>query len=273
MNGSEWSPEDFEAWSRIKTKPLPPPPPPALVFDPLPDLTDLQRDALAREAQRVNERYLVEFVEEYGFCPFAKKGRRLGQIYRYVHFAETESVATLVALMQKIAADPAQVVVQVVLPMIDVAPDAWRRFVSDLTDFANLPLARDDRMGCAALHPLMPYSDLNPFSMLTLFRRSPDATIQWVRLDAVRALYAGRSGGTQLMTLAEADEWLKRPPMTPLYDRIAITNARMARRLRLETIERLLAGYAADATDRYHRVLLNPAYDGVAGPDDAKEQR
>lgn len=203
----------------------------------------------------MNDRYVQEFVEEYGFCPFAKRGRRLGQIHRYVHFAHAESVTELTTLMHRITSDPSQVVVQVVLPLIEIGPREWHRFVTKVSEFANFDLPRDDRMGTAALHLTLTYTDANPFSMLTLFRRSPNPTIQWVRLHGVRKLYEGRSGGTRVMTLADMDTPLAKPPMTPLYDRIAITNARMARRMRLETIEAMLAEYADDATRSYQRIL------------------
>ncbi len=234
---------------------------PVLPLEPLPAMTAAQEEAIVAEAIRVNERYLVEFIEEYGFCPYAKKGRHLGQIRRYIHFATEDSVQALVELSDAIAADPDQVVVQIVLPLAEVDPDVWTQFVLDLTEYANYSRDRDDRFGTAALHPNLKYGDQNPFSMLTLFRRAPDPTIQWVRLDAVRALYEGRDGGTKVASVEDIDELLARPPMTPLYDRIAITNARMARRLRLDNVENMLAAYNKDARDNYHRILLDPRFE------------
>lgn len=258
----------FEHWPRPNLSSLPPPRRPPRPFDVLPALSAGQREAIEREAGRVNERYLTEFIEAYGFCPYAKKGRQLGQIRRYMHFANQDTVSQLVTLMHAIAADASQVVVQVVLPLVEVEPEDWQRFVGELTEHGNAALARDDRMGTAALHPGLNYSDINPFSMLTLFRRAPDPTIQWVRLDAVRALYEGRGGGTRAVSLEDIDALLSRPVMTPLYDRIAITNARMARRLKLDHVERLLADYADDGRRAYHQILLDPRLDGP--PEDGR---
>jgi len=232
-----------------------------LPVEALPPMSDAQREAIGVEALRVNERYLVEFIEEYGFCPYAKMGRRLGQVRRYIHFPAEDSVQALVDLSHTIAADPTQVVVQIVFPLAEVEPDVWTQFVADLNEHANYPRDRDDRFGTAALHPNLKYGDQNPFSMLTLFRRAPDPTIQWVRQDAVRALYEGRDGGTKAVDIADIDELLARPPMMPLYDRIAITNADMARRLRLENVENMLANYNKDARDSYQRILLDPKHD------------
>ena len=54
--------------------------------------------------------------------------------------------------------------------------------------------------------------------------------------------------------------------MTPLYDRIAITNAHMARRLELEKLERMLAEYAADGRRSYEQILKDPHHEPLPGP-------
>lgn len=255
--------DDMSTWPR--PQPLPPPALPDLPFAPLPSLPAAQREALREAAFRANDRYLIDFVEAYGFCPFARKGRRLGQVQRYFHYADGQDARPLVELMRQIAADPQQAVVQVVLPLVEVDGPAWTRFCSELTEHANHALAREDRMATAALHPNLGYRTDNPYALLTLFRRAPDPTIQWVRMDAVRALYAGRDGGTRAMSQEDIDELLARPPMTPLYERIAVTNASMARRLRIEFIDDLLASYHNDARQAYHSILLDPRFD-AAGP-------
>lgn len=250
------------AWPQLQIPPRLAPPLPAAPWTALPALPYGQRMALADACQRANDKYLIDFVEEYGFCPYARKGRRLGQVHRYVHYADSTDVLPLVRRMHAIAADRRQVVVQVVLPMVEVEPRAWVSFVQALTDHANFSLARDDRMGTAALHPQLAYSDLNAFSLIPLFRRAPDATIQWVRLDAVRALYAGREGGTRAVALEDIDALLAQPLRTPLYDRIAATNATMARRLRLEVVDGWLAEMHAEARRAYEAVLFDQRWDG-----------
>lgn len=255
----EFNPADVVLWPR--PPPAPAPPLPALPFAPLPVVPVDQVAALQVAAFRANDRYLIEFIEEYGFCPYARKGRRLGQVFRYFHYASTPDSRPLVDLMHQVAADPKQLVVQVILPLVEVDGAAWTRFCADLVEHGNHALARDDRMATAALHPHLTYRDDNPFSLLTLFRRAPDPTIQWVRMDAVRALYAGRDGGTRAVAIEDVDALLARPPMTPLYDRIAQTNAVMARRLRVSWIDDLLASGSADAQREYHRILLDPRFD------------
>ncbi|MBM4346101.1 MAG: hypothetical protein FJ100_22235 [Deltaproteobacteria bacterium] len=260
-----FDPEDIRTWPRLRPAPMPPPPLPALPFAPLPPLPPDQTEALRAAALHANDRYLADFVEAYGFCPYARKGRRLGQVFRYVHYASDADARPLVHLLHEVAADRRQLVVQVIVPLVEVGAEAWTRFCAALVEHGNCGLERDDRLATAALHPKLNYREDNPFSLLTLFRRAPDPTIQWVRMDAVRALYAGRDGGTRAVSPEEVDALLARPPMTPLYDRIAHTNAAMARRLRVAWVEELLAGFRADAQREYQRILLDPRFDETEG--------
>ena len=104
--------------------------------------------------------------------------------------------------------------------------------------------------------------DDNPFSLIPLFRRSPDPTIQWVRLDQVEALYKGRESGTKYLDLADVERHLARTDVAPpLYDRIAQTNAKMARRLGVDRIEKTLARFSDDAQRAYAEVLLDESLD------------
>lgn len=231
-------------------------------FAALPDIEPARKDAIEAEALRLNSRYLLEFIEEYSFCPYARRGRELGQTWRYFYYADTADVAPLVALMHRIAADPAQIVAQVIMPLIDVDARAWRTFCSDLTEYANHDLPREDGIVTAALHPELPYSDDSAFTLIPLFRRAPDPTIQWVRRAALDGLYEGRGRGTSYIEPGEIPMLLtSRAPPRPLYDRIALTNEKMARRLRVPQVERMLAEIRDDGRRSYERVLLDPRYD------------
>jgi hypothetical protein len=224
------------------------------------------------EALRANDRYLHAFVEEYSFCPFARGGREAGQTQRYVHYADAASperlVESLVELMLRIAADETQVVAQVILPLIEVEPEAWIHFCDELTALGHARRGGPAVLAFAALHPRLAYSDQNAFAMVPLFRRSPDPTIQWVRLDGLEKIYEGRDSEVRFVDPAHILEFLRDapPPRPPLYDRIAETNRKMARRLGLPRVEAMLAGYAADAQRAYQRVLLEHACAAHASP-------
>ena len=110
-------------------------------FEALGPLTPWQRQMLEQEALRINDRY-----------PYARQGRRAGQTQRYVYLAETLELQPLIDRMAQIAADPQQVVAQVILPVIEAEPESWRRFCMDLTDLGHAQMGQIV-LACAPLHP------------------------------------------------------------------------------------------------------------------------
>jgi hypothetical protein len=250
---------DLDAWRRapvaIRSADEPKVEPP---YQALPPISPRVRARLEAEALRVNDRYLHEFIEEYAFCPFARSGRLAGQTSRYVHYADSLDVEPLVKLLRAGAADPNQVVSQVILPLVEVDPDAWIRFVGELTDLGNRRLGGPPTLAFAALHPRLAYHAGNEFALVPLFRRAPDATIQWARLDALAGLYEGRESGDTYVDPSDVLTYVRDnpAPRPPLYDRATETNAKMARRLGLAKVEAMVADYADDARRSYQRILL-----------------
>jgi hypothetical protein len=231
-------------------------------FAALPPICPQLAAQLEIEALRANDRYLHAFIEEYSFCPFARGGREAGQTKRYVEYAAftapEQLVDRLVELMRRIAADETQVVAQVILPLVEVEPEAWIRFCDELTALGHARRGGPAVLAFAALHPRLAYSDQNAFAMVPLFRRSPDPTIQWVRLDGLEKIYEGRDSEVRFVDPANILAFLRDapPPRPPLYDRIAETNRKMARRMGLPRVEAMLAEYATDAQRAYQRVIL-----------------
>jgi hypothetical protein len=219
-------------------------------------ISEVAREALEREVHRVNDRYLVDFIEEYSFCPFARSGRVKGQTKRYVYYADTTSVEPLLDLMCEVAADTSQVVVQVVLPLLEVEPEEWVRFVKALTSMGNARMDDGPVLACAPLHPRLAYLERNAATMIPLFRRAPDPTIQWVRLDGLAAIYEGRNDDTEYFDPDKLDSYLLEPAPKSLYDRIADSNFSMAKRLTTKHVEGVLAECVKDGRQSYTRVLL-----------------
>jgi hypothetical protein len=108
----------------------------------------------------------------------------------------------------------------------------------------------------AALHPRLRYNADSAAALVPLFRRAPDPTIQWVRLDAIHAIYEGRDDDTRFVDLADAEAYVKSaPPRASLYDRIADANAAEAARLGVARLEAMLAEISEDARRGYERIL------------------
>lgn len=239
--------------------PLPVPP-----FEALPPIPAATVGAIEAAALENNDRYLQAFLEPNSFCPFSRGGRQRGQTLRFVHYADTEDLAPFFDRMLEAAADPSRLVIQIIVPMIDVSADAWSRFCHELTAAGNERLRAgagrgEDVFAVAPLHPELPYSSANPYSLIRLFRRTPDPTIQWVRLDALEALYEGRTGDTVYADADDIDSFLAQPRRSPLFDRIAETNMKMAQRLGVLEVERSLREISREAQNRYARVVLSDA--------------
>ncbi len=159
--------------------------------------------------------------------------------------------------MAKVAENPHWVVAQVVLPMIEISAEAWVRFCHQVTAEGNRRLGVGSEVfAVAPLHPELKYKQANPYSLIPLFRRSPDPTIQWVRLDGLKSLYEGRSGDTVVLEGIDIMTFMQKQHKPPLFDRIAETNQAMARRLGFDQLEESFAKVSRSARKRYTNILL-----------------
>ncbi|OIP30970.1 MAG: hypothetical protein AUK47_23650 [Deltaproteobacteria bacterium CG2_30_63_29] len=233
---------------------------PALPFAPLPELDADTERAIKAAALVANERYLNEVIEEHSFCPFARGGRAQGLTVRFVHYFSGNDVAPLVEVMKQIAENPNHVITQVIFPMLEVSALDWMRFCQDVTRFCNAQLGTEAEVyAVAPLHPALPYAASNPFSLIPLFRRAPDPTIQWVRNDGLKGIYAGRERDTRFVDLDELDAFLEKKRRPPLFDYIAQTNLKMANRLGIQNVDRALAEVSQTAQKSYANILLGGA--------------
>lgn len=226
-------------------------------YDPLPRLSSATRLAIEQEALRLNDRYLLEIIEHYAFCPFSKEGRAAGATQRIVYLADTASTDPLLTLMEETVAS-GLVVTQIILPLVEIGHAEFTRFCHDLTAAGHARMGAGPVLAVAPLHPDLPFGD-TPQAMVPLFRRAPDPTIQWVRLDGLEGIYAGRSADDRYVSPSDVPAYLEENPRgTPsLYDRIAQTNASMARRLGIPQVVELLASISNEGRERYARILLS----------------
>ena len=225
-------------------------------FEALPPLAAEKREAIRLAALKANDRYLYDFVEGEAFCPFAREGRKRNETTRVVHWASELDAEPLIRMMIEIARDESQVVAQVIFPCIQVEPGAWGAFCTELTNRAHQEMGGRDVLALAALHPDMPYRQGTPFSLIPLFRRAPDPTIQWVRLSSLEALSKGREKGSTFVSPEEMMALVAEGPQPkPLYDRVAEANERAANRIGIEQVEALLADMNRQAQQDYARLL------------------
>ncbi len=134
--------------------------------------------ALAR-----NDRFLVEVVEGWSLCPFARATRLSGQLAREVLLGQAE--ATQVSERAHRYDDDGAQIVLFILPGWAGNPRAFERFVEEVR--RHYEAGAEPAFAMAPFHPDSDFYTDTPSRMVGLFRRAPDPTIQLVRYTALEA--------------------------------------------------------------------------------------
>jgi hypothetical protein len=138
----------------------------------------LDRDT---EVRRVLDRYLVEIVETYDLCPWARSARTTGELAVAILW-QTPTLAQWVDAAQRLLAQPTTRVAMVLAPELAATPGELRAIRDDVTKL--VPQA-----GVAHFHPDAPLDLATAARLVPFLRRSPDPMLQLVPfavLDAVR---------------------------------------------------------------------------------------
>jgi hypothetical protein len=167
------------------------------------------------EVRRVLDRYLVEVVEAYDLCPWARPARIGGELAVDVLWG-APSLDAWLASAHALLAQPSTRVAMIVAPELHVTP-AELRAIRDAVA-ARLPSA-----GIADFHPDAAYDAATPARLVPFIRRSPDPLLQLVPLellDRVRAYPAVVDLAAQAKILGG----LAAPPRGDVADSIAANN-------------------------------------------------
>jgi len=193
--------------------------------------------------RRLLDSYLVEIVEAYELCPWARAARTGGELaVRVVWQQPPEDV--WVAAAQEALARPGTRVAMVIAP-------EWRGELRGLRDrvAARIPTA-----GVADFHPDAPLDLASPAKLVPFLRRSPDPLLQLVPLSLLQAV----RGAPPPPPLAEQARMLRGDAASreSTVDRLARENHARIARARDHAIARL-ADIAADRAASYARVGIN----------------
>jgi len=126
---------------------------------------------------RLFDRYLVEVVEEYGLCPWARPARLNGELAVKILFGEPE-LAQWVESAKELLARPGVLVAMVIAP----ETRAPLRPVRDHLTVA-VPNA-----GVADFYPEAHFDMTTPARLVPYLRRSPDPLLQLVPLTLLQAV-------------------------------------------------------------------------------------
>jgi hypothetical protein len=209
--------------------------------------------ALRDEVVRIHGAFVEEFVEDRGWCPFARAARRAATsevrvLWRAVGpDAPLQQWAPLGDWLDEFASGSLEIL-QVVCPLIDAPARAWERRTRELLDAYQSGLERS-AIAMAAFHPDLEMRFVTGPGIVPLLRRSPFAMIQFVRLDALERVRQGRSGADVFVApgTPEFYELLNTVPKKPLGKAIVEANFEQVTREGVELVEAALNELAVRA--------------------------
>jgi hypothetical protein len=192
----------------------------------------IEAEALAR-----SNRYLREFVEALGLCPFARKCRESGRLARRVLRGERPAEATAAAVRELEQTSEEQV---------EVALLIYPEFAGELSRFEEFrdEVRRSLRLFyCVAFHPALPMDLSDANRAVSFLRRSPDPTLQLVRISTLDRVRSGRPAGSVYVDPSRlSPEELRDLEAVPsLSDQIAEANLCTLRREDPARLAQLLA--------------------------------
>jgi hypothetical protein len=154
------------------------------------------------ETLRLNERYLVEVVEAFGFCPWARATRLSGNLARTVLLQDDEATGSALAWLQTWSEAPNVEIGLLIFPNLELDFEAFQRFVNHLIeeDARRYQLASSP-FAMAAFHPRAELQLGSPDRLVPYLRCSPDPTIQVVRVSALERVRGQEVAGTQFVDL------------------------------------------------------------------------
>jgi hypothetical protein len=212
-------------------------------------LTD---DPLCREAIRIYRRYQTEVVEALTLCPWAERARLDRRVHERVLTADVPDVAASLTAIAELDRQPEVEVGLLIYPRLALTRATFERFVADLVQAdAQLHKARRAPFAMAAFHPDAEADMTDPERLVPFVRRTPDPTVQLIRLASLEGVREGFFEGTQFIDVRQLVAGLTAAETRPLRERIARANHRTVERLGVEELERRFAAIRADRDAAY----------------------
>lgn len=207
--------------------------------------------SFVEEALRVNQRFLTEVVEAFGFCPWAAGARTSGALHRAVLLDEDAELA----VEQVLKLDERVLVAILIFPRFTGPPERFEELLLRVRTAEEARRGGRSPFVTALFHPALRWSFDSPQQLVPFFRRSPDPAIQFVRFSSLESVRSGSPSGKFLFEASAAGwaELARRLQTVPVSDRIAQSNFDVVLRAGLARIEAIYADIAADRAKSYRR--------------------
>jgi hypothetical protein len=212
------------------------------------------------EALRIYRRYQLEFVEALNLCPWAERARLDGHVAERVLLEPQDFVAESLRVIDELSPLKEIEIGLIIFAGYRCPRATFERQVAAMID-ADAERGRatlsSPAFACAAFHPEATPITSHAERLVPFLRRSPDPTIQLVRVTALERVRKGFSEGTHFFDPMQIN--LKQPPPKrelPLRERIAKANLDTIEQIGLVRAEAILSDIFADRDASYARVGL-----------------
>jgi hypothetical protein len=214
-------------------------------------------EALVREALRVYQRYVTEVVEAYDLCPWAAPARRDGRVTERVILAENTPVpGKSLAQISALAKTPKIEVALLIYPDLALDRLSFERFVRVLReqDAARyepgaIPFAM------AAFHPDAPVELSDAERLIPYLRRTPDPTIQLVRMTVLDQVRGKHPEGTAFIDVEAVFSAAMLAPSRPsLRQKIAQDNLATVLKVGAPAVDAVVCDIRRDRDESYARL-------------------
>lgn len=205
------------------------------------------------EAKRVHHRYLVEVVEAFGLCPWAKDARTKGRINMHVTLVTAADPNVLLAEVEACMRSPETEIGMLICPLLPVTAQQFRHVTAQIRAAEEQQRPRgEQRIAIADFHPIATFDLTTPERLVPYLRRTPDPMLQIVRTEVLARVRRSQDHGTSYIDpsmLSSLDQLST--PAPSLAERVAQTNARTLRELGRDQLEGVLAEIRADRDESY----------------------
>lgn len=215
---------------------------------------DEERGFIA-EVLRIQERYAVEVIERFNLCPWARKVREAGEVERPVLLQRDADPAPTLALIRALEAQPRPAPVAIVTyPRLAIDPRAFDEFASRVRQADQARHGGKPVYVSASFHPDYPLDARSPARLVPFFRRSPDPSLQLVRLEVLEEARGRRQGKFLFDYTPEGwRELLQRSSARSIPERIAEENQATFERETVAVFEAIYRDIRDDRARAYAR--------------------
>jgi hypothetical protein len=222
-------------------------------------------DALIEAARAVYGRYQREVVEGFNFCPYAKQARDEGAVRVEVCLDREPSHERTLEIADALAEDRQIEIGLVLFPRVFLRRLEWQRFVGEVHDLdAKTPRPMAKQFAAAAFHPEAAPDTGSPSRLVSFIRRTPDPSIQFVRISVLARMRARDPKETTYVAPDELDAFVKKlaegpsESRLPLHERIARANLDTVRTQGVAHVQAIMDDILRERDERY-RALGEPA--------------